>query len=131
MRFGPVSRLPSAANCQTHNRSVWVLRNGAPAEVKIEIGSSDGTRTEVDIIVCATGFHANRFLFPMRITGRDGRVLSDFELTPSLAAPLWLRDYLYAGSERVATRRNSQVTAPAMVLAAACGGGGVTNPPLA
>ena len=29
------------------NRSVWVLRDGAPAEVKIEIGSSDGTRTEV------------------------------------------------------------------------------------
>lgn len=32
----------------------------------------DGTRHEVDVIILATGFHANRMLWPMEITGRDG-----------------------------------------------------------
>jgi 4-hydroxyacetophenone monooxygenase len=32
---------------------------------------------EVDMIVYATGFHANRYLWPMRIVGRDGVVLGD------------------------------------------------------
>lgn len=36
------------------------------------IVTSDGREFEVDIIVYATGFQANRFLFPMKITGRDG-----------------------------------------------------------
>jgi 4-hydroxyacetophenone monooxygenase len=36
-----------------------------------------GARYEVDIIVCATGFQANRYLWPMRIVGRDGVVLSE------------------------------------------------------
>ena len=30
-----------------------------------------------DVIVYATGFHANRMLWPMTITGRDGRVLGE------------------------------------------------------
>ena len=33
---------------------------------------ADGTEYEVDVIVFATGFHANRFLWPMQIVGRDG-----------------------------------------------------------
>jgi len=32
----------------------------------------DGRRYDVDLIVYATGFRANRFLWPMEITGRDG-----------------------------------------------------------
>jgi 4-hydroxyacetophenone monooxygenase len=32
----------------------------------------DGERHECDVIVYATGFHANRVLWPMDITGRDG-----------------------------------------------------------
>jgi 4-hydroxyacetophenone monooxygenase len=35
-----------------------------------------GARHDVDIIVFATGFHANRYLWPMEIIGRDGVVLS-------------------------------------------------------
>ncbi len=31
----------------------------------------------VDVIVFATGFHANKFLWPMQIVGRDGAVLSE------------------------------------------------------
>jgi 4-hydroxyacetophenone monooxygenase len=32
----------------------------------------DGTEYAVDVIVLATGFHANRFLWPMEIVGREG-----------------------------------------------------------
>ena len=38
---------------------------------------ADGSRHEVDLIVLATGFHANRFLWPMEIVGRGGAVLRD------------------------------------------------------
>ena len=31
----------------------------------------------MDVIVYATGFHANKFLWPMRIVGRDGRDLRE------------------------------------------------------
>ncbi len=43
----------------------------------------DGVRTQngeevpVDVIIYATGFHANRYLWPMEIVGRDGRRLAD------------------------------------------------------
>ena len=37
----------------------------------------DGARHEVDVIVYATGFHANRFLWPMEIVGRGGVSLSE------------------------------------------------------
>jgi 4-hydroxyacetophenone monooxygenase len=40
------------------------------------VGAS-GARHEVDVIVFATGFHANRYLWPMEIVGRDGAVLSE------------------------------------------------------
>jgi 4-hydroxyacetophenone monooxygenase len=36
-----------------------------------------GRRYDVDMIVYATGFQANRFLWPMEIVGRDGTVLSE------------------------------------------------------
>ncbi len=38
---------------------------------------TDGTEVPVDVIICATGFHANRYLWPMEITGRGGVVLSE------------------------------------------------------
>jgi 4-hydroxyacetophenone monooxygenase len=36
------------------------------------IRCADGAEYPVDVIVFATGFHTNRFLWPMEITGRDG-----------------------------------------------------------
>jgi 4-hydroxyacetophenone monooxygenase len=36
-----------------------------------------GERHPVDVIVYATGFHANRFLWPINVTGRGGVVLSE------------------------------------------------------
>jgi len=41
------------------------------------VRTADGRLHEVDAIVCATGFHADRFLFPMKIVGRGGVELSD------------------------------------------------------
>jgi 4-hydroxyacetophenone monooxygenase len=37
----------------------------------------DGERYPVDVIVYATGFHANKFLWPMEITGRGGVTLAE------------------------------------------------------
>lgn len=45
---GPPQFRPSSPQEQTgRNRTVWALTNGEPTPVKIEIGSSDGKRTEV------------------------------------------------------------------------------------
>jgi 4-hydroxyacetophenone monooxygenase len=41
------------------------------------VRTADGLDHEVDVIVFATGFHANRFLWPMEITGRNGVALRD------------------------------------------------------
>jgi 4-hydroxyacetophenone monooxygenase len=46
----------------------------APIEVITETGivTQDGTSHDVDVIVYGTGFDANRFLWPMKITGLGG-----------------------------------------------------------
>ena len=36
-------------------RSVWVLRDGAPVEVAVTVGASDGTRTEIRDSTLAAG----------------------------------------------------------------------------
>ena len=41
------------------------------------VRTADGVDHEVDVIVYATGFHANRYLWPMDIVGRGGRHLRD------------------------------------------------------
>lgn len=41
------------------------------------VRTADGVERDVDTIVYATGFHANRYLWPMEIVGRDGVVLSE------------------------------------------------------
>jgi 4-hydroxyacetophenone monooxygenase len=47
----------------------WVVPEG--------IVTSDGAVYEADIICYATGFRSNDYLWPMTITGRDGRVLNE------------------------------------------------------
>ena len=42
------------------------------------IRTSDGELHELDVIVLATGFHADAFMRPMRITGRAGVELNDY-----------------------------------------------------
>jgi 4-hydroxyacetophenone monooxygenase len=39
--------------------------------------TADGTEHPLDVLVYATGFHANRYLWPMEIVGRDRAVLSE------------------------------------------------------
>jgi 4-hydroxyacetophenone monooxygenase len=41
------------------------------------IRTVDGVERDVDLMIFATGFHANRYLWPMEIVGRDGVVLSE------------------------------------------------------
>lgn len=43
----PAFRAAAPREDTGQNRTVWMLRNGEPAQVKIVIGSSDGKRTEV------------------------------------------------------------------------------------
>ena len=58
---------------QTLKRDNVDLVTEAIAEITADgIRTADGTLHRVDAIVYATGFHANRFLWPMDIVGRDG-----------------------------------------------------------
>ncbi len=41
------------------------------------ITGADGEEYPVDVIIYATGFHANRYLWPMEIVGRNGATLAD------------------------------------------------------
>ena len=58
--------------------NVTLVTDGIRRINKTGIETKDGTRYDVDVIVYATGFHANEYLFPMKITGRDGRTLEKF-----------------------------------------------------
>ena len=41
------------------------------------VRTRDGRLHELDVLVLATGFHADRFMRPMNVVGRDGAALSD------------------------------------------------------
>jgi 4-hydroxyacetophenone monooxygenase len=41
------------------------------------VRTADGSEFEADVVVYATGFHANRYLWPMEITGRNGVKLGE------------------------------------------------------
>jgi 4-hydroxyacetophenone monooxygenase len=49
------------------------IRRITPAGIE----TLDGREIELDVIVYATGFNANAFLFPMEIRGRDGREIQE------------------------------------------------------
>lgn len=57
--------------------NVDLVRDGIDHIEPGAIVTVSGERVEVDLIVFATGFQANRFLWPMEITGRTGRTLRD------------------------------------------------------
>jgi 4-hydroxyacetophenone monooxygenase len=56
---------------------VDLVRTGIDRIEADAVVTEDGVRHEVDVIVFATGFQANRFLFPIEVVGRDGEVLAD------------------------------------------------------
>jgi 4-hydroxyacetophenone monooxygenase len=41
------------------------------------ISMSDGSHLDVDVIIYASGFEATKYLYPMRIEGRNGAILND------------------------------------------------------
>ncbi|MDE3203860.1 MAG: NAD(P)/FAD-dependent oxidoreductase [Acidobacteriota bacterium] len=51
---------------------VELVRAGIERIEEDAIVTVDGERHPADVIVYATGFHSNRFLYPMTIVGRDG-----------------------------------------------------------
>ena len=55
-----------------------LVSNGIRAIEANGIRTVDGELHELDVIVYATGFHADAFMRPMSITGRDGVQLSEF-----------------------------------------------------
>ncbi|MGZ4795545.1 MAG: flavin-containing monooxygenase [Acidimicrobiia bacterium] len=57
--------------------NVELVREGIDHIDATGIVTESGARYDVDVIVYATGFQANKFLWPMRIEGRDGVVLSE------------------------------------------------------
>lgn len=62
--------------CLTRD-DVDLVRTGIERIEANGIRTTDGVLHEVDVIVFATGFHHNRFLWPMSITGRGGQLLSE------------------------------------------------------
>jgi 4-hydroxyacetophenone monooxygenase len=56
--------------------NVELVRAGIAGIDPDAVVTDDGVRHPVDVIVYATGFQANRMLWPMAITGRDGEPLS-------------------------------------------------------
>jgi 4-hydroxyacetophenone monooxygenase len=62
--------------------NVTLVTEGVGRVTADAIELPDGTRCPVDVIVLATGFRANDFLWPMEVSGRGGQRLQD----------LWARD---------------------------------------
>lgn len=55
--------------------NVDLITDGIARINKTGIETADGRQIDVDVIAYATGFHANEYLFPMKITGRDGQTI--------------------------------------------------------
>ncbi|MCB2048245.1 MAG: NAD(P)-binding domain-containing protein [Novosphingobium sp.] len=55
--------------------NVTLITDGIRRINKTGIETEDGRQIDVDVIAYATGFHANEYLFPMKITGRDGQTI--------------------------------------------------------
>ena len=57
--------------------NVELVTSGIREITRDAVLCEDGTRHPADVLVFATGFHADRFLWPMEIAGRDGALLSE------------------------------------------------------
>ena len=57
--------------------NVDLVTTGIKRIMRTGIEAQDGSRHDFDIIVYATGFHATEYLFPMTITGRDGKTIDE------------------------------------------------------
>ncbi|KUI26226.1 4-hydroxyacetophenone monooxygenase [Mycobacterium sp. IS-1742] len=57
--------------------NVELVRTGIARVEADAVVTDDGTRHRADVLIYATGFHANRMLWPMRVVGRDAAVLGE------------------------------------------------------
>jgi 4-hydroxyacetophenone monooxygenase len=57
--------------------NVTLVTEGIKRINETGIETNDGRQIDVDVIAYATGFHANEYLFPMKITGRDGATIEE------------------------------------------------------
>jgi 4-hydroxyacetophenone monooxygenase len=57
--------------------NVELIRTGIDHIESDAIVAADGERYPADVIVYATGFQASKILWPMKIVGRDGEILSE------------------------------------------------------
>lgn len=57
--------------------NVSLVTEGIREITPLGVVTEDGVQHEFDVLVLATGFHAGKFLWPMKITGRNGVVLED------------------------------------------------------
>jgi 4-hydroxyacetophenone monooxygenase len=57
--------------------NVELVRTGIDRIERDAVITDDGTRHPADVIVYATGFQANKMLWPMTVVGRDGEILSE------------------------------------------------------
>ncbi len=55
--------------------NVTLITDGIARINETGIETNDGRQIDVDVIAYATGFHANEYLFPMKITGREGQTI--------------------------------------------------------
>ena len=57
--------------------NVELVRTGIDRIEADAVVTEDGERYPADVIVYATGFQANKILWPMTVTGRNGEILSE------------------------------------------------------
>jgi 4-hydroxyacetophenone monooxygenase len=57
--------------------NVELEAQGISAVTETGVIAEDGTRVEADVIIYATGFQVDKFLWPMEIRGSEGRLLSE------------------------------------------------------
>lgn len=59
------------------HRAVDIVSDDIAAIEPAGVRTVDGVLHEIDVLVLATGFHVDRFMRPIRITGQDGLALDD------------------------------------------------------
>jgi 4-hydroxyacetophenone monooxygenase len=57
--------------------NVELVNEGIERITEKGVRTRDGREHLLDVLVLATGYHPNKFLWPMQITGREGTVLGD------------------------------------------------------
>ncbi|WP_416899292.1 MAG: flavin-containing monooxygenase [Minwuia sp.] len=57
--------------------TVEVVTEGIERIERNGVRTKDGRLHEIDLLVCATGFEAHKFMRPMQIVGRDGHTLDE------------------------------------------------------